>query len=310
VLLAVVLLIVGAVVLMAGAESAVRGASAFAIAVGVPAFALGAILFGIDIEGLSAALLAAGRGQTELAAGEAFGTIVFLFGVGFAFALLLSRGPVKAPSDLMTIAPALPVFAAALAVYDRYVSRLEGLLLVLLYAVYVATVVWEGRSVRQRAAELEHEAEEVRTSGRRAAIIAVAGLAAVYGGAWMLVDGGVRILSHTGLAAGFVGAAIVGALASLDEVLLEALPVIRGAPEMATGNLFGTVAAFSTAVLGLAALVRPLFLDSSADVTFLAAAAMYAIVAVFFLLRGELSKPMAFVLLGAYVAWVGYAATL
>src|SRR5207247_449086 len=83
-------------------------------------------------------------------------------------------------------------------------------------------------------AELEHEAEEVRTSGRRAAIIAVAGLAAVYGGAWMLVDGGVRILSHTGLAAGFVGAAIVGALASLDEVLLDALPVIRGAPELAT----------------------------------------------------------------------------
>src|ERR671922_1356468 len=115
-LLAVVFLILGAAILLIGAESAIRGAARFAVVVGIPAFALGALLFGIDLEGLSAALLAAGRGQTEIAAGEAFGTVVFLFGVGFAFALLMSKQPVKAPSDLMVITPALPVLAAALAV--------------------------------------------------------------------------------------------------------------------------------------------------------------------------------------------------
>jgi cation:H+ antiporter len=132
----------------------------------------------------------------------------------------------------------------------------------------------------------------------------------VYGGAWLLVDGGIRVVSRTSLAAGFVGAAIVGTLASLDEVLLEVLPVVRGQPELATGNLFGTVAAFSSAVLGLAALVRPLTIDSSADLAFLAAAALYVIVAVVFILRGRLSKPVALVLLAAYVAWLGYTATL
>src|SRR5919197_331546 len=112
-LLAVVFLIVGAAILLIGAESAIRGAARFAVAVGIPAFVLGALLFGIDIEGLSAALLAAGRGQTSIAAGEAFGTVVFLFGVGFAGALLLARGPVKAPSHMMILAPAIPVIAAA-----------------------------------------------------------------------------------------------------------------------------------------------------------------------------------------------------
>jgi cation:H+ antiporter len=118
------------------------------------------------------------------------------------------------------------------------------------------------------------------------------------------------VVSRSNLAAGFVGAAIVGTLASLDEVLLEVLPVVRGQPELATGNLFGTVAAFSSAVLGLAALVRPLTIDSSADLAFLAAAALYVIVAVVFILRGRLSKPVALVLLAAYVAWLGYTATL
>jgi cation:H+ antiporter len=310
VLVAVVFLLVGAVVLVIGTESAIRGAARFASVVGMSGFVLGALLFGIDIEGLSAALIAAAKGQTAIAAGEAFGTVVFLFGAGLGLALMISRGPVPAPSITMTIAPAVPVAACAAAIYDRYVTRTEGLLLVLLYAGYVIAVVAEGRVVRARAREIEHEAEEVRGGAFRASLIGAAGLVAVYAGAWLLVQGGVKILAQTTLAAGFVGAALVGTLASLDEVLLEALPILRGAPDLATGNLFGTVAAFSTAVIGLAALVRPLVLDSAAALAFLAAAAMYAIVAVIFVLRGRVGKGLGLVILGAYVAWLAYAATL
>jgi cation:H+ antiporter len=190
------------------------------------------------------------------------------------------------------------------------VSRFEGLLLILLYLGYVSAVVADGRALRQRVGELEHEATEVSGGAARAATLTVVGLASVYGGAWLLVEGGVRILSRTGLAAGFVGAAIVGTLASLDEVLLEVLPVVRGTPELATGNLLGTVAAFPTAVLGLAALVRPLTIDASAGLALLAAAALYAVVAVAFLLRGEISRPAALLLLIVYVAWLVYTATL
>ena len=107
-----------------------------------------------------------------------------------------------------------------------------------------------------------------------------------------------------------MGAAIVGTLAGLDEVFLEVLPVMRGAPELATGNLFGTVAAFSSGVLGLAALVRPLAVDGSAAIAFLAGAALYVAVASVFLVRGRLSRPLGLLLLAAYVAWLGYASTL
>jgi cation:H+ antiporter len=309
-LLAVILLIVGAVVLIAGAESAVRGTARFATLAGVPAFVLGALLFGIDFEGLGAALLAAGRGQTAIAAGEAFGTVMFLFGVGFAFALLLSRGSIKAPAPLMVALPAVCVAAAALVVADQYVTRAEGLWLLVLYAVYVWVVVAQRAGVDERARELEREGSEIPGGRGRAAVIALFGLGAVYVGAWVLVQGGIRIVERTGLAAGFVGAAVIGSLSALDEVFLEVLPVMRGAPELATGNLFGTVAAFSTVVIGLAALIHPLLLDAAAQMSFLAAAALYAIVATAFLVRGELSKPVGFVLLAAYVAWLGYTVTL
>jgi cation:H+ antiporter len=310
VLAAVVLLIVGAVILIAGAESAVRGTARLSIAAGISAFALGALLFGIDLEGLSAALLAAARGQTQIAVGEAFGTIVFLFGVGLGLALLVAKGPIPSPSAMMVIAPAIPLAAAALAISDQQVTRVEGALLVFLYGGYVFTVLAEGRSLRQRAVELEHEAAEVKGSAGRAALVAALGLAGVFGGAWLLVDGGVRLVSASGLSAGFVGAAIVGTLAGLDEVLLEALPLRRGTPELATGNLFGTVAAFTSAVLGLAALVHPLEVDAASNLAFLGGAAMYAFVSVVFLLRGRLPRWLGLLLLAGFFAWLAYASTL
>jgi len=294
----------------AGAESAVRGTARFAVAAGIPAFVLGALLFGIDFEGLGAAMVAAGRGQTAIAAGEAYGTIIFLLTAAFGAALLIARRPVESPSVTMVVAPSAAVLAGALAVADRTVTRPEGALLILVYAGYVTAVVAEGRAVQRRAEALEHEAGEVGGGRARAAAIAVAGLGGLLLGAWLLVSGGVRILARTGLTAGFVGAAVIGTLASLDEVLLEILPIRRGRPELATGNLFGTVAAFTSVVPGLAALVRPLVLDGTAAIAFLGAAALYALVAGWFLLRERAWRVLGVIVMAAYAAWLLYAASL
>jgi len=310
VLLAISFLVIGAAVLAVGAESAVRGTARFAAAAGISAFAVGALLFGIDFEGTATALIAAGRGQTALAAGEAYGAVIFLFTAAFGAALLFTRRPVQSPSVTMVLAPALPVAAGALSLYDGIVTRQEGILLVLVYAGYVAAVVAEGRAVKARAEELAREAGELGGGRMRAGLVAAAGFAALLVGAWLLVQGGIRILDRTGLGAGFVGAAIVGTLASLDEVLLEVLPIRRGHPELATGNLFGTLAAFTSAVPGLAALVRPLTLDGAASVAFLAAAALYALVSVWFLLRERAGWVLGVVVLAGYAAWLVYAASL
>jgi cation:H+ antiporter len=309
-LLALLLLGVGAVVMAVGAESAVRGTARFALVTGIPAFVLGALLFGVDFEGAAASFVAAGRGQSAIAAGEAYGTIIFLFSAAFGAALLLARRPVESPTPTMVIAPSVAVAVNAIVLYDREISRPEGLLLILLYAGYVYAVVTEGRAVQARAEKLEEEAREVPGGRLRAGLIAGAGFVGLIVGGWLLVQGGVRILSRTGLTAGFVGAAVIGSLASLDEVLLEVLPIRRGRPELATGNLFGTAAAFTTVVPGVAALIHPLVLDGGAAVAFLGAATLYALVSVAFLVRERVWRPLGVLVLAAYAAWLVYAASL
>jgi cation:H+ antiporter len=306
--LAIVLLLGGAVVLTVGAEAAIRGAGRFAQARGISPFVLGALLFGIDIESLGAVLVATGRGETSLAAGEAFGTVLFLFSGAFGAALLVARKPVVSPSREMVLLPALGLAAGAMALADQVIDRFEGAGLIGIYLVYVGAVIRDGRAARQRGEAIQREARE----GPRvpSGVLVVVGLGLVYLGATVLVDGGVRLLDRTSLTAGFVGAAIIGALASLDEVLLEVIPVIRGMPELATGNLFGTVAAFASGVIGVAALVRPLEIDSAANTAFIASSVLYTVVAVAFLLRGRAGKGVGVTVLAVYALWLLFASQL
>jgi cation:H+ antiporter len=307
VLLAIVWLLVGAALLTVGAEAAIRGVGRLATERSLSPFLLGALLFGIDVESLGAALIAAGKGQTSIAAGEAFGTIVFLLSAALGAALLLSRRPIPSPSTLMVLLPAATLVLGALALRDQSVSRAEGAALVAAYAGYVSLVVWQERTAaNHRAEQIEKEAKEGPPFPPWIGL--VAGLALVYGGASVMLNGGIRILERTSLAAGFVGAALLGALAALDEIILEVVPVLRGMPEMATGNLFGTVAAFSTGVLGLAALVRPLIVDSAASFAFLAAAGLYTVIATTFLWRGRAGRLAGLTVLGLYAVWLVLAA--
>jgi len=307
VVLAIVWLLVGAALLTVGAEAAIRAVGRLATERGVSPFLLGALLFGVDIESLGAALIAAGKGQTSIAAGEAFGTIVFLLSAALGAALLLSRRPIPSPSTLMVLLPAATLALGALALQDQSVSRTEGVALVAAYAAYISIVVRQERAApRHRGEQIEREAEEGPPLPPWVGL--AAGLALVYGGASVMLNGGIRILERTSLAAGFVGAALLGALAAVDEILLEVVPVLRGMPEMATGNLFGTVAPFSTGVLGLAALVRPLIVDSAASFAFLAAAALYTVVSTTFLWRGRAGRLAGLTVLGVYAVWLVLAA--
>src|SRR5687767_3487774 len=104
---------------------AIRGAGALALAAGIPLFAIGALLFGIDLEGLGTAVVAAGRGQTALAAGEIFGTVAFLFSAAFGAGLLVAPRPVRSPPAEHVLLPSAGLFTIAIASRDAYIGRIE-----------------------------------------------------------------------------------------------------------------------------------------------------------------------------------------
>jgi cation:H+ antiporter len=302
-----VYLVVGAAVLMMGAGAATRAAGHFALERAMSAQLLGTLFFGVDLGSLATVLVAAGRGQTTIAVGAALGTTLLL-SVGLGLALLAANEPVPSPGRpvILLAAAALVLGAAALA--NEQVTRLEGAALLLAYVAYLVLLAQEGRVSVMRGEHVQRVAAARRSLPP--AGVALFGLALVFLGAMVLVGGGVRLAGRAGMTVGFVGAAIVGALASFDETILVVVRVRRGASDPATAHLFGAIAAVPTGMLGLAALVRPLVVDPAAWSAFLAAAVLYTVVATAFLAGNRVWRRTGLALVVLYGVWVAIASRL
>ncbi|HEX6262860.1 MAG TPA: hypothetical protein VF097_08450 [Actinomycetota bacterium] len=305
--LASILIAAGSLLLYGGAELADRGLSRVSIP-GVPALGSRTIRVGAEVGVLAAALAAAGRGETEIAGGLATGGALFLLAVGMGWRLAVGRRPLFAPSStLLLLAPSGAVILAALAVSGRYVDRLEGLLLAVGFAGYLVLQLREQAVLSggdepppKRPSEPEREPD-----GARSAAPAVAGIGLLAGGAVVIVEGGVRLSLAGGLGAGFVGASLLAALTTLHRVIPRSLG--GEPPERAAGSLLGAITALLTGVLGLAALVRPLTIDTGVNLAFLGVAVVYTVVAVALLLRRRAGWILGIALLASYASWLVYA---
>ncbi|HEX6207767.1 MAG TPA: hypothetical protein VF058_05340 [Actinomycetota bacterium] len=307
--LALILVAAGSLLLYGGAELTDRGLSRVSIP-GVPALGPRAIRVGAEIGVLAAALAAAGRGETEIAGGLATGGALFLLAVGMGWRLAVGQRPLVAPSStLLLLAPSGAVILAALAVSGRYVDRLEGLLLAVGFAGYLVLRLREHADLsggeeppREGAPAREPDPE---SDGARSAAPAVVGMAILTGGAVVIVEGGVRLSLAGNLAAGFVGASLLAALTTLH----RAIPRSLGGepPEHAAGSLLGSITALLAGVLGLAALVRPLTIDTGVNLAFLGVAVLSAVVAVALLLRRRAGWILGVALLASYATWLVYA---
>src|SRR3954454_2732651 len=137
--LSVVLLVVGAALLTAGAEGFAENVSGASARLGVSVLALGLLLAGAEPEEAITAMLAAGQGHPALAAGDAVGANLVILTLTLGLAALVPRLRVARRGLQYALASAVLGAVAWLLLLDGVLRRLEGLLLVVLY---VAGVVW------------------------------------------------------------------------------------------------------------------------------------------------------------------------
>src|SRR5437773_7685136 len=227
---------------------------------GAPRRTLGLSLLGVQAGPVIVALLAAARQTPSFAVGVCLGSAAYLVAGGLGAGLLLSPRPAPAPSLVAVLLPALPLVAAALVVSDAVVLRTEGAGLLIMFGIFQFVAATDDTLIATRGEELRRTA--ARGLRIPPAVLTAIGLAAAAVGAETLLWGGRGIVEHSGLAAGFVAAALVGPLASLAG-LRGCLPVAdpddpsgrRAAG--AAGQAFATVPSMAAGALGMAALIHP-----------------------------------------------------
>jgi cation:H+ antiporter len=301
----------GVAAIVWGAETFAEHLSVAATRLGVSAFALAILLAGAEPEELATAVTASLRDAPAIALGDVIGANVAIclvaLGVGAVVAPLPFDGRVRRYA-----AAGIPagVLAAAVA-WDAEVTRLEGLVLVGCYVVFVATIwiIEREPPTLGETGELEEARSETASVPRRRIgrelILVVGGVTAMAGGATALVEG-VRRLSDVESTQARLGVVIVGFATAFELVVLAWSAARRGITAAVVAGVVGSFTYNATMTLGVAALVRPLRV---ADATLLhpALLAMLASLGVVLVLarrRRVLARAEGWLLLALYPLFV------
>jgi cation:H+ antiporter len=270
---------------------------------GLSTFYVGAIVSGFEPENLITGVTASAEHLPQIALGTVIGSAIFMLAGGLGVALMLVPMEVRIPREggLAMLASMVPF---SIAIWnDGTVSRGEGAVLTVV-AIGLMAWLYRRSPVFLEIKSLDEGAAR-RRSGVRALMLLVAGVAVMLLGAELVVHGVRALLSAVRLSETFLGMTVVGMGESLEETARMVVPARQGHPDLAWGNVVGTIVILVGFNLGVIALVRPL----AADPLVLRLHAPYLIactvlVASALLRARKLGRSMGLLLIGLYLAYL------
>lgn len=253
------LIIAGLLVLIAGGEALVRGASTIASKAGVSSLVVGLVVVSAATSApeLAVTVGAVLGGEPGLAVGNVVGSNIanVLLILGFSavlLPLLIQRQVVRFDMPVMlAMSVALLIFSL-----DGSISAIEGAALLLGLVFHAIASIRIGR--RETAAQQEADTPALNAKPTKtwlAIVLVIAGVGALAGGAQLLVTGAVSIAERLGVSGLVVGLTIVAIGTSLPELATSIIAIRRGERDMAVGNIVGSNIFNIGMVLGVPAII-------------------------------------------------------
>lgn len=249
------LLLIGFVLLIKGADFFVDGSSSLARIMKVPSVIIGLtiVAMGTSAPEASVSINAALAGSNDIAISNVIGSNLFngLVVVGVcAFMAGFKTNPEILKRDM----PLNIIVTAILCIMllDRHINRIEGIILLIGMAVYIAVMVISALKNRETA-------DECRIlSLPKSLIFIIGGLIAVIFGGTLVVDNACLIAKDFGVSENFIGLTIIAIGTSLPELVTSITATRKGDSGLALGNAIGSNLFNILFILGMSATICPL----------------------------------------------------
>lgn len=249
------LLLIGFVLLIKGADFFVDGSSSLARIMKVPSVIIGLtiVAMGTSAPEASVSINAALAGSNDIAISNVIGSNLFngLVVVGVcAFMAGFKTNPEILKRDM----PLNIIVTAILYIMllDRHINRIEGIILLIGMAVYIATMVISALKNRETADECKI------LSLPKSLIFIIGGLIAVIFGGTLVVDNACLIAKDFGVSENFIGLTIIAIGTSLPELVTSITATRKGDSGLALGNAIGSNLFNILFILGMSATICPL----------------------------------------------------
>src|SRR5947209_6806888 len=268
--LALILLLIGTVLLVFGADWFLDGAGDLARALGVSALVLGVLLVGLEPEEMLTAAIASARSAPALAVGNVIGTNVTIVTVALGlsaliFPMVIDRS-VRRQALIATLVSIIPVVLLFLGV----VTQLAGVLLLVVFVGYTLFLFRTDREAVKRMAESEaddddDDGDQEKHSHPRLhwkpILLTFGGLAAMALGGPAIVEGALRLTQFIGIGQGAVGATIVSLGTGAEMIALGVSAARKKRSDILVGGILGSFAYNLLVTLGLAAAIHAIPVD-------------------------------------------------
>lgn len=266
------LILAGLVILIAGAEGLVRGASSISSKFNISALIIGltVVSFGTSAPELTVNLLASFQGAPDLAIGNVVGSnianILLILGITALIVPLKVKNstvskeiPLALLGVVLILVMANDVFLDGTAI--NQLSRTDGIALLSLMGIFTYYVF--AMAKKDRSAKKEAESGIVEYSVLASIALTVAGLAGLVIGGRLLVTGAVDIASAAGLSQALIGLTIIAVGTSLPELATSVVAALKGQTDIAIGNAVGSNIFNVFFVLGVSSTITALPVQSA-----------------------------------------------
>ncbi|MBO6128171.1 MAG: calcium/sodium antiporter [Pseudobutyrivibrio sp.] len=306
---ALILLVVGFVFLIKGADFFVEGASAVAKKLHVPALVIGMtiVAMGTSLPELSVSVTASIAGSNQLAIGNVVGSNIFnlmvvLGSCALFSALEVSDDTIKKDLPFSIICAAVLIVTG---IIGGSVGHIDGLILLVLFIIFLGSMLKAAK--KSRAAATDDEENEIVDIPTWLCIIYIIGgaVAIKFGGDWV-VDSCTTLAYMFGMSETLVGLTIVALGTSLPELVTSIVAARKNELDMAIGNVVGSNIFNILLILGVAGAISPMtFLKVNAIDT-LILIVFSVIIGLMCMKKKNLNKGNGIIMLVLYALYLGY----
>ena len=268
-----IVLIIGFVLLIKGADIFVDGSSAIARKMGIPSVIVGLTIVSIGTSApeLAVSLISSIGGNNDITVGNVLGSNIFnslvvLGGTAIVMPIVFKKSTIKRDFLINTLV-AILVFFLTFGFMNKQefgISRISGVILLALCISYIFILV---RAAKRDNVKSETEEEEINVLKKVFAVII--GVAGIIIGGKLVVDSATNIAYSLGMSEKLVGLTIVAIGTSLPELVTSIVAALKGENEIALGNVLGSNIFNMLLILGTSSAISPITVGRELAIDFL-----------------------------------------
>ncbi|MBN1338396.1 MAG: calcium/sodium antiporter [Bacteroidales bacterium] len=286
-----ILTLIGFVPLIAGATLLVDGAASLARRRSIPDIIIGLtiVAFGTSAPEMIVNFMAAAQGNSGFSYGNIIGSniinILLILGLSAAILPVVVRSAttwIEVPLCLLSAVVLLVISNDVLidSASASVLSRIDGILLVGFFIVFIYYSVYSGKGPR------EPGAQKIRQmSVRRSVLFVVAGILLLGSGGQMIIYFASRFASGFGISERIIGLTILSVGTSLPELTTSIIAAVRKNADISMGNIIGSNIFNAFFILGISSIISPIPIEKGSNIDLLVNVFAILLVFIFIFIR-------------------------